>query len=99
MRSSQAPACMEERLIFTTIWKRFGITTIFADTNDLEDLESKITDKTRVIFAETIGNPKLDVTDIPALARIAKRHNLPLMIDNTVATRFSFVRSNLAQTS
>ena len=66
----------------------FGITTIFADTNDLEDLESKITDKTRVIFAETIGNPKLDVTDIPALARIAKRHNLPLMIDNTVATAF-----------
>ena len=56
----------------------FGITTIFADTNDLEDLESKITDKTRVIFAETIGNPKLDVTDIPALAGIAKRHNLPL---------------------
>ena len=45
----------------------FGITTIFADTNDLEDLESKITDKTRVIFAETIGNPKLDVTDIPHL--------------------------------
>ena len=66
----------------------FGITTIFADTNDLEDLESKITDKTRVIFAETIGNPKLDVTDIPALAGIAKRHNLPLMIDNTVATAF-----------
>ena len=66
----------------------FGITTIFADTNDLEDLESKITDKTRVIFAETIGNPKLDVTDIPALAEIAKRHNLPLMIDNTVATAF-----------
>ena len=60
----------------------------FADTNDLEDLESKITDKTRVIFAETIGNPKLDVTDIPALAEIAKRHNLPLMIDNTVATAF-----------
>lgn len=67
----------------------FGITTIFADTNDLADLESKITDKTRVIFAETIGNPKLDVTDIPALAGIAKRHNLPLMIDNTVATAFS----------
>ena len=66
----------------------FGITTIFADTNDLADLESKITDKTRVIFAETIGNPKLDVTDIPALAEIAKRHNLPLMIDNTVATAF-----------
>ena len=66
----------------------FGITTIFADTNDLADLESKITDKTRVIFAETIGNPKLDVTDIPALAGIAKRHNLPLMIDNTVATAF-----------
>ena len=56
--------------------------------HDLEDLESKITDKTRVIFAETIGNPKLDVTDIPALAGIAKRHNLPLMIDNTVATAF-----------
>lgn len=88
MRSSQAPACMEERLIFTTIWKRLGLQQFFADTNDLADLESKITDKTRVIFAETIGNPKLDVTDIPALAGIAKRHNLPLMIDNTVATAF-----------
>ena len=72
----------------------FGITTIFADTNDLADLESKITDKTRVIFAETIGNPKLDVTDIPALAGIAKRHNLPLMIDNTVATAVGFVMKN-----
>ena len=88
MRSSQAPACMEERLIFTTIWKRLGLQQFLADTSDLEDLESKITDKTRVIFAETIGNPKLDVTDIPALAEIAKRHNLPLMIDNTVATAF-----------
>ena len=64
-------------------------TSLYGGTIDLyPDLESKITDKTRVIFAETIGNPKLDVTDIPALAGIAKRHNLPLMIDNTVATAF-----------
>ena len=66
----------------------FGIKTIFVDGGDLGVVKAAITDKTRVLFAETIGNPKLDVTDIGAWAKLAHEHGLPLMIDNTVATAF-----------
>lgn len=66
----------------------FGIRTIFVDIDDLNEVEKQITDKTRVIFAETIGNPKLDVVDIPALAELAHAHGLPLLMDNTVATAY-----------
>lgn len=66
----------------------FGIHTIFVESSNLEQIEDSITEKTRVIFAETIGNPKLDVTDIPALADLAHRHELPLIMDNTVATAY-----------
>lgn len=66
----------------------FGITTRFVDASNLSNVEAAINEKTRVIFAETIGNPKLDVTDIPELAKLAHEHGLPLIIDNTVATPF-----------
>lgn len=66
----------------------FGITTRFVDGTDFKAVEAAINDKTRAIFAETIGNPKLDVTDIPAWAKLAHDHGLPLVIDNTVATAF-----------
>ena len=66
----------------------FGIKTIFVDGEDLSVVEAAITDKTRVLFAETIGNPKLDVTDIEAWAKLAHGHGLPIIIDNTVATAF-----------
>ena len=66
----------------------FGITTRYVHGNDFEEIENAINDRTRAIFAETIGNPKLDVTDIKALAELAHRHGLPLIIDNTVATAF-----------
>ena len=66
----------------------FGIRTIFVDATDMQTVENAITDRTRALFAETIGNPKLDVTDIPAWAEIAKKHQIPLIIDNTVATAF-----------
>ena len=66
----------------------FGIKTIFVDGGDFSLVEKAITDDTRAIFAETIGNPKLDVTDIDAWAKLAHEHGLPLVIDNTVATAF-----------
>lgn len=66
----------------------FGIHTIFVESSNLEQIEDSITEKTRVIFAETIGNPKLDVTDIPALADLAHKHGIPLIMDNTVATAY-----------
>lgn len=68
--------------------KAFGITTRYVTENRSEAYEQLITDKTRVIFAETIGNPKLDVTDIRAVAEMAHSHGLPLIVDNTVATPY-----------
>ncbi len=66
----------------------YGIRTFYVEDSEPEAYEKKITDATRVIFAETIGNPKLDVTDIEALATMAHSHGLPLVIDNTVATPY-----------
>jgi methionine-gamma-lyase len=60
-----------------------GITTSLVDINDLDAVEAAITPKTRVIYAESIANPTLRVADIPALADIAHRHGLKLVIDNT----------------
>ena len=64
----------------------FGITTHYVRENTPEEYERLINEKTRVVFAETIGNPKLDVTDIEAVAEAAHSHGVPLIVDNTVAT-------------
>lgn len=66
----------------------FGIHTVYVENNNWEQIERSITDRTRVVFAETIGNPRLDVTDIRALSRLAHEHGLPLIMDNTVATAY-----------
>ena len=63
---------------------KFGINVKFADGADYDAIEAAINEKTRAIYTETVGNPKLDVIDIERLAEIAHRHNLPLVIDNTV---------------
>ena len=69
-------------------FEAFGIKTVFVDMGNMEAVEEAITENTRVLFAETIGNPKLDVIDIPALSEVAHRHGCPLIIDNTVATAY-----------
>ncbi|MBR1866458.1 MAG: O-acetylhomoserine aminocarboxypropyltransferase/cysteine synthase [Lachnospiraceae bacterium] len=66
----------------------FGITTRYVRENTPEAYEALITDRTKVIFAETIGNPKLDVTDIAAVAEMAHTHELPFIVDNTTATPY-----------
>jgi O-acetylhomoserine (thiol)-lyase len=65
---------------------RLGITVRFADADDFDGLRAAINSKTRAIYTETLGNPKLDIADIETLATIAHEHGLPLMIDNTAAT-------------
>lgn len=65
---------------------RFGITTTFVDPSDPENFASAIKENTRVIFIESLGNPKLDVLDIAAISEVAKAKKLPLIVDNTVAT-------------
>ncbi len=64
---------------------KFGINVKFAPSDDLAAIEKAITPKTKAIYAESIGNPKLNVADIEALSTLAHKHNLPLIIDNTVS--------------
>ncbi len=61
----------------------FNIRTSFVDITDLSIVESAITENTKVIFCETVSNPLLEVADLKALAAIAKKHNLKLIVDNT----------------
>ncbi len=65
-----------------------GITHSIVDVRDLKQVESAIRPNTKVLFAETFGNPNSDVTDIDALAEIAHRHRIPLVIDNTFGTPY-----------
>lgn len=66
----------------------FGIKTRYVENNNWEEIEAAFNDRTKVVFAETIGNPCLDVTDIDRLAEIAHSHSVPLVIDNTTATPY-----------
>lgn len=67
---------------------RFGITTTFVDPDDVTNFENAIQENTRVIFGESLGNPKLDVLDIEGIAKISKKHHIPFIVDNTVATPY-----------
>ena len=66
--------------------KPFGIKAVFVNEFRAENIEKHITDKTKLIFAEAIGNPKLNVVDIAALSDLAHHYDLPLIIDSTTAT-------------
>ncbi|WP_338849690.1 O-acetylhomoserine aminocarboxypropyltransferase [Massilia sp. W12] len=65
---------------------RFGIQTSFVDMRDVAAVEAAIRPETRLLFGESIGNPMLDVLNIPAIAAIAHAHALPLLVDATLAT-------------
>jgi O-acetylhomoserine (thiol)-lyase len=67
---------------------RFGITTSFVDPSDPEAFRAAIRPETRLVFAETVGNPQLNVADIPAISKIAHEAGLPLMIDATFTTPY-----------
>ena len=68
--------------------RRVGIDTTFVDPDDPENFRRAITPRTRVLYAETIGNPSMNVLDIAAVASIARENNLPLMVDNTFASPY-----------
>lgn len=67
---------------------RFGIETTFVDVHKLMEIENAIRPNTRLIFIETLGNPNSDIPDIDAIALIARKHQLPLVIDNTFGTPY-----------
>lgn len=65
---------------------RFGINTSFVDASDPENFKKAVKENTRAFFIESLGNPKLDVLDIEEISKLAKEHEVPLVVDNTVAT-------------
>ncbi|MBW2612099.1 MAG: aminotransferase class I/II-fold pyridoxal phosphate-dependent enzyme, partial [Deltaproteobacteria bacterium] len=76
--------------MFDAILPQFGIHTRFVDPRDPGNFEPAINEHTRAIYIETIGNPVLEFTDIEAVAAIAQRHNLPLIVDATFTTPYLF---------
>ena len=74
--------------LFAVTLPKYGINVKFVDPEDPENFRAAITDKTKAIFAETIGNPSLKVLDIEKVANIAHEAGIPLMIDNTFATPY-----------
>ena len=67
---------------------QYGIRTTFVNIHDLDEVEAAITDDTRCVFLETLGNPNSDIPDIDAVAELAHRHGLPVVIDNTFGTPY-----------
>ena len=67
---------------------QYGIETTFVDAHDLQEVESAIKENTRAIYLETLGNPNSDIPDIDAIAKIAHKYGLPLVIDNTFGTPY-----------
>ena len=70
---------------------QYGVTASFVDAHNLEEVESAIQPNTKAIYLETLGNPNSDIPDISAIAAIAHKHGLPLVIDNTFGTPY-FIR-------
>jgi O-acetylhomoserine (thiol)-lyase len=73
---------------FTVTLKRMGIETSFAPVDDYAGLEAAIVPNTKLLFAETIGNPSGALADLPALAKLAHKHGIPLVVDNTFASPY-----------
>lgn len=67
---------------------QYGITTTFVNAHDLEEVEKAIQPNTKAIYLETLGNPNADIPDIDAIAEVAHKHGLPLVIDNTFGTPY-----------
>ena len=72
--------------LFKNTLGRFGVTTKLIDAGKTDQFAQAINSKTKVIFIESIGNPRMDVPDIPAIAEIARNANIPLIVDSTVTT-------------
>ena len=67
---------------------RQGIQTTFVNVHDIQEVEDAVQEQTKAIYLETLGNPNSDIPDIEAIAEIAHRHNIPLVIDNTFGTPY-----------
>ncbi|OGI02631.1 MAG: O-acetylhomoserine aminocarboxypropyltransferase [Candidatus Melainabacteria bacterium GWF2_37_15] len=74
--------------LFEHTLRKLGINTKFIDPEDIEAFDKAITEKTRLIYIESIGNPKLNIPDIKKMSEVAHKHKIPLVVDNTVPTPY-----------
>lgn len=74
--------------LFSSTLPRLGITTTFVDPSDAANFEKAAKENTKVIFVESLGNPKLDVLDLKAISAVAKKIKVPFVVDNTVASPY-----------
>jgi O-acetylhomoserine (thiol)-lyase len=74
--------------LFAETFKGFGVTVRFVNGHDSDEVEQAINEKTKAIFTESIGNPNAEIADLHSLSAIAKRHRVPLVVDNTFTTPY-----------
>ncbi len=74
--------------LFSVTLPRYGVNTVFVNPDDVKNFEEAITEKTKAVFIESIGNPNANIIDIEAVANIAHKHGIPLIIDNTFGTPY-----------
>lgn len=79
---------MSTYLLFANVFKKYGITARLVESTDIEAIEKAINNRTRFIYLETIGNPKMDIPDLAKIAKIAHDHGIPLLVDNTLSTPY-----------
>jgi O-acetylhomoserine (thiol)-lyase len=79
---------MSTYILFTNVFKKYGITARMVESTDTDAIEKAITQKTRFVYLETIGNPKMDIPDLARVAHVAHRHGVPWQVDNTLATPY-----------
>ncbi|MFH1349607.1 MAG: aminotransferase class I/II-fold pyridoxal phosphate-dependent enzyme [Pseudomonadota bacterium] len=79
---------MSTYLLFANVFKKYGITARLVEPTLTGAIEKAINTKTRFLYLETIGNPKMDIPDLARTAEIAHRHGIPLIVDNTLATPY-----------
>jgi O-acetylhomoserine (thiol)-lyase len=86
---------MSTWLLFSNVFRKYGITVRLVDLKNTGEIEKAIDARTRFVYAETIGNPAMDVPDIEKLARTAHDHGLPLVLDSTLTTPYLFTPIDL----
>jgi O-acetylhomoserine (thiol)-lyase len=79
---------MSTYLLFANVFKKYGIIARLVESTDTDAIEKAINSKTRFVYLETIGNPKMDIPDLARVADIAHQHGIPLLVDNTLATPY-----------
>ncbi len=79
---------MSTYLLFTNVFRKYGITVHQVASTDTDAIKKAITDKTRFVYLETIGNPKMDIPDLTRAAEVAHGYGIPLIVDNTLASPY-----------